>query len=219
RLVYPNGPSKAWLNFQSCPVSLLGQFSRRYIDLVGQFENQKLLRTTYLIRLLDQFAGHDDKVRSFSTNYTKWRETLEKLVHSKEELSGLIQQEDYIRFQLSEIEELDPSIDDEKQLMQKKSATLNQEKNQKILARSLARISGEDDGSIINQLNLLIKDLDQFPLIEASIIEGLRSAHSLLSEADYALGSIELDAVTEEELETVMERLDKYQRLKRKFGG
>src|SRR5690606_7549609 len=96
---------------------------------------------------------------------------------------------------------------------------LNQEKNQKILARSLARISGEDDGSIINQLNLLIKDLDQFPLIEASIIEGLRSAHSLLSEADYALGSIELDAVTEEELETVMERLDKYQRLKRKFGG
>lgn len=219
RLVYPNGPSKAWLNFQSCPVSLLGQFSRRYIDLVGQFENQKLLSPTYLIRLLDQFAGHDDKVRAFSTNYNKWRDTLEALTSAQEQLAGLIQQEDYVRFQLSEIEELDPSLEDEKLLMQKKSATLNQEKNQKILARSLARISGEDDASILNQLNLLIKDLDQFPLIESSIIDGLRNAQSLLSEADYALGSIELDTVTEEELEAVMERLDKYQRLKRKFGG
>lgn len=219
RLVYPNGPSKAWLNFQACPVSLLGQFSRRYIDLVGQFENQKLLSPTYLIRLLDQFAGHQDKVKAFTSNFNQWRETLESLASAQEQLAGLIQQEDYVRFQLSEIEELDPSVEDERQLLQKKSATLNQEKNQKILARSLARLSGEDDGTILNQLNLLIKDLDQFPLIDDAVLDGLRNAQSLLSEADYALGSIELDAVTEEELETVMERLDKYQRLKRKFGG
>src|SRR5690606_34199232 len=114
RLVYPNGPSKAWLNFQSCPVNLLGHFSRRYIDLVGQFENQKLLSPNYLMRLLDQFAGHSDSVIGFQTNFQQWRRTLESLTQTKERLAQLIQQEDFIRFQISEIEELNPSIEDEK---------------------------------------------------------------------------------------------------------
>ncbi len=219
RLVYPTGPSKAWLNFQSCPVNLLGQFSRRYIDLVGQFENQKLLSASYLLRLLDQFSGHLPEVYAFQESFQEWAKMLGRLETSKEQLSQLIQQEDYIRFQIKEIEELDPSFEDEKLLVQKKSATLNQERHQKILLRSQARLSGEDDSSILNQLSALIKDLDQFPLIESQALENLRSAHAQLSEVDYALGSIDLESLSEEELEGVMERLDKYQQLKRKFGG
>src|SRR5690606_28814612 len=56
-------------------------------------------------------------------------------------------------------------------------------------------------------------------LITSEIFEQLQTAHGLLSEVDYALGSIELDCLGEDELDAVMERLDKYQRLKRKFGG
>lgn len=219
RLIYPNGPSKAWLNFQSCPINLLQSFSRRYIDLVGQFENQKLLSSTYLLRLLDQFAKHESKVDRFQNDYHEWQASLQKLAIFKDELASLIQQEDYMRFQLKEIEELDPSLDDEKMLLLKKNASLNQEKHQKILARSQARLSGEDDYSIINQLNLLVKDLENFPLIEATTFEALKSAQAQLSDVDYALGSIDLDSVAEEELDTIIERLDKYQRLKRKFGG
>tara|TARA_R110000868_G_scaffold55424_6_gene172329 strand:- start:2748 stop:4367 length:1620 start_codon:yes stop_codon:yes gene_type:complete len=219
RLVYPAGPSKAWLNFQSCPISLLTQFSRRYIDLVGQFENQKLLSPTYLLKLLDQYANIDHQSKEFSKNYSGWSKVKKELELKKSELAGAIQQEDYIKFQLNEIESLNPSKEDEAELLKKKHVSLNQEKHQKILSQAQSRLSGDEDYSILNQLNHLIKTLDSFPLIDSSASESLNSALELLSEVDYKLGSIELDALGEDELESVVERLDQYQKLKRKFGG
>lgn len=219
RIVYPNGPSKAWLNYQSCAVSMLGQFSRRYIDLVGQFENQKLLSSSYLLRLLDQFANQQGNIQLFTQDYQQWNLALKELANTKDGLLELLQQEDYIRFQIAEFEELSPSIEDEQELLQKKSLALNQEKHQKILSRSQARLSGDEGGSILNELTQLIKDLENFPLVDKNLLDGLSSAQSLLSEVDYALGSIDLDSLAEDELESVMDRLDKYQKLKRKFGG
>lgn len=219
RLVYPSSPSKAWMNYHSCSVSLLSSFSRRYIDLVGQFENQKLLSSNYLLKLLDQYAGISHKVDDFSQKFQEWNLTIAKLSESQKELTQSIQQEDFIRFQIAEIDELNPSKEDENELIQKKSVSLNHEKHQKVLLASQARLSGDNDYSILNQLNLLIKGLESFPLIKPSIVEGLQTAHSLLSETDYALGSIEIDAVSGDELDNIMERLDQYQKLKRKFGG
>tara|TARA_R110000868_G_scaffold97619_6_gene268596 strand:- start:705 stop:2324 length:1620 start_codon:yes stop_codon:yes gene_type:complete len=219
RLVYPNGPSKAWLNFQSCPVSLLGQFSRRYIDLVGQFENQKLLSPSYLLKLLDQYSELGDQSVELSHSFSNWNKIKKELESKNTELTSAIQQEDYIKFQLNEIETLNPSEEDEQDLLKKKNVSLNQEKHQKVLSSAQARLSGDEDYSILNQLSQLIKTLDGFSLIDDVAFDNLRSAHELLSEVDYKLGSLELDALAEDELESVIERLDQYQKLKRKFGG
>ena len=43
RVIHKSGTSKAFLNYHQCPVSLLAKTGKRFIDLVGQFENQKLL--------------------------------------------------------------------------------------------------------------------------------------------------------------------------------
>ena len=56
RVIYKSGKSKSFLNHQSCPLSTLVDFSKKFIDLVGQFENQKLLSREYQIQLLD-FRG------------------------------------------------------------------------------------------------------------------------------------------------------------------
>ena len=52
RVIYKEGNSKAFLNHQSCPIGMLSTFTRKFVDLVGQFENQKLLSPEYQLRLL-----------------------------------------------------------------------------------------------------------------------------------------------------------------------
>lgn len=219
RIIYPNTPSKAWLNYQSCSLNLLTMFSRRYIDLVGQFENQKLLNPSYLLKLLDQFAGHSSQVNEFSKLFETLVSKKNQLQEFEEELKQNLQQEDFIRFQLKEIEELDPSIEDEKELILKKSSSLNLEKNQKIINLNQNRLSGDGDYSILSQLALMIKDLEGSDLLSADQLDNLANSHSLLSEVDYALGSMDFEPIGEDELGEILDRLDRYQKLKRKFGG
>ncbi len=219
RIVYSSSPSKSWLNFQSCPLNLLTSFSRRYIDLVGQFENQKLLSPNYLLKLLDQFAGITTSVTSFSDKFAELSSKKKALLELEQTLEKSLQQEDFIQFQLKEIEELDPSVEDEKELITKKSSTLNQEKNQKLVSINQDRLSGDRNISIMNQISIMIKDFEGSNILTDDLLDNLKSAHSLLSEVDYKLGSIDFDPVSEDELSDILERLDKYQKLKRKFGG
>lgn len=219
RIIYPGTPSKSWLNYQSCSLNLLTMFARRYIDLVGQFENQKLLNPSYLLKLLDQFAGHSDDVSEFTQMYDLFTKKNTELNALQDELKQNLQQEDFVRFQLKEIEELDPSIEDEKELIQKKSSSLNLEKNQKVISLNQNRLSGDGDYSILSQLSLMMKDLEGSGLLSSEHLDHLAHSHSLLSEVDYALGSMDFEPISEEELGEILDRLDRYQKLKRKFGG
>ena len=56
RIIYANGKSKSYLNFSACSLSILSNVARQFIDLVGQFENQKLLSDSHQLMLLDEFS-------------------------------------------------------------------------------------------------------------------------------------------------------------------
>ena len=56
RILYPNGKSKTYVNQQLSTQQFVKTFARKYIDLVGQFENQKLLSSEYQLKLLDLYA-------------------------------------------------------------------------------------------------------------------------------------------------------------------
>src|SRR5690606_19018 len=61
RIIYKTGKSKSFINFQACSLQILTNFARRFVDLVGQFENQKLLSETYQLVLLDDYAALNEE--------------------------------------------------------------------------------------------------------------------------------------------------------------
>lgn len=220
RLIYKNGTTKTYINHLSCTVSFLSTFSRRYIDLVGQFENQKLLSETYQLHLLDYFSKHlpdlshyQEQLKEFKT-YKNRQEELEQSKTLRE------QRLDYLTYQLQEIERLNPSSQDEEDLLKKKNLLMNMEKTQK-LSFQLNDIfeGGEGQSGLLSQMKLLSslllknQDLFQEQLHVASEAEDL--IYKLQSEVERKL-NIEIDP---DELEGVLERLDMYQKLKKKFGG
>lgn len=219
RIIFTAEGSKSFLNFQSCSASTLSSFSKRFIDLVGQFENQKLLSEDYQLILLDSFSHLNSDIRDYQSLYEQMSESkkeLEQLINEKNQRS---QKEDYIRFQLDELEKLSPSIEDENELLKKKDIILNVEKRQQILGSISGTIS-DDENNLLNMTkSCLMRAEKSGGIVSEEITSKLYEIKAVLEDLSFDL-SKELDFSNDQEnLEEMIDRLDNYQRLKRKFGG
>lgn len=219
RIIFANESSKSYLNFQSCSASLLSSFAKRFVDLVGQFENQKLLSEDYQLVLLDSYAGLTQDLLDYQGLYSQlsnFKKDFNELINEK---NLRAQREDYVRFQLEELEKLIPSIEDEIELTKKKDLILNVEKRQQILG-SLASAISDDETNLLDILKACLNKADKSNgIVSEEITAKLYEVKALLEDVSYDL-SKDLNASPEDEnIEEIIDRLDTYQRLKRKFGG
>lgn len=219
RIIYPIENSKSFLNFQSCSATTLSSFSKRFIDLVGQFENQKLLSEDYQLVLLDSFSEITDDIHDYQNLYSQ-------LITSKKELEKLIeeknlraQKEDYIKFQIEELEKLSPSMEDEIELQRKKEMISNVEKRQQTLT-TLSQIVSDDEINLLNMVKSCLNKAEKSGgIVSEDITSKLYEIKALLEDVSFDL-SKDLDFSNDQEnLEEIIDRLDNYHRLKRKFGG
>jgi DNA repair protein RecN (Recombination protein N) len=220
RLIYKNGNTKNFINHLACTLTFLSSFSRKFIDLVGQFENQKLLSDSYQIHLLDNFANQSNETDYYQKKLTE----LKKLKKENEELlaskTSRNQRLDYLNFQLEEIEKLNPSIQDEEFILKKKTILMSLEKTKKICSQAKNCLEGDDERpGILDQTKILnhlfLKNSEMFSDITDLILEMEDKIQSLQSAIEKKINHEE--DITE--LEKIIERIDNYQKLKKKFGG
>lgn len=215
RVLYKEGHSKAYLNHLTCSIGVLTGFARTFVDLVGQFENQKLLSSIYQLHLLDRFANITHKVESYALQYQQWKDKLsmkEKLLSTKEESDRRL---DYLLYQVDQIEKLDPSVEDEKNLLTKKDALMDSEENKKNLEIINQIYEGTDLnlglGQGLQKVQLLLPDNSE---LESRVIE----LKEELEDIHFNLNKLYDHEFTQDELDEVVTKLDQYQKLKSKFN-
>lgn len=219
RIIYANGKSKAFLNFQACPVQLLGDIAKRFIDVVGQFENQKLLSNDYQLVLLDQFCQHMDSVRKYNSDYQTLQEHLHSLEALKQKKQEITLKRDYLDFQIAELEKLSPTVEEEEALIKKKDFLMNREKFAGLKSSFLAILS-EDEDSTLTKLqylgNLAQKNANLF---SDEQLGKLSEATSILEDLSFELASSDVEfSDDEDDLEIIVDKLDEYSKIKRKFN-
>jgi DNA repair protein RecN (Recombination protein N) len=218
RIIYSNESSKSYLNFQSCSANLLTGFAKRFVDLVGQFENQKLLSEDYQLVLLDSFSGLKDDIKDYSVMFTQLTAHRKDLTELTNEKNIRAQREDYIRFQLEELDKLCPSVEEEIDLLQKKEIILNFEKRNQTLG-SIASAISEDEINLLGVLKVCLQKAEKNPnVVSEDIITKLYDVKSILEDISFDV-SKSLETNVEENIEEILDRLDNYSKLKRKFGG
>ena len=219
RIIFANESSKSYLNFQSCSANLLSSFAKRFVDLVGQFENQKLLSEDYQLILLDSYSGLDQDIKDYQSIYhqlAQHKKDLNELINEKNQRA---QREDYIRFQLEELDRLAPSIEDEIELSKKKDLILNVEKRQQVLG-SLASTISDDETNLIDLVKSCLNKADKSGgIVSEEITAKLYEVKALLEDVSFDLSKDLTATPDDENIEEIIDRLDSYQRLKRKFGG
>ena len=216
RIIYKSGKSKSFLNHQSCPLFILTDFSKKFIDLVGQFENQKLLSSDYQIQLLDSYGPTKTIVADYSHLFNNYQKKINKLNNLNKFINEQDQKKDFIQFQIKEINALDPSIIDEESLIESKNEVLNNENKKNALNDVLNILSEKEEYNILKELKFCIKNLDSFDEMK-TLINKLRDCHDSLEDTSFDISSKMSTLDYNLEIEPILDRLDQYQKLKRKF--
>ena len=215
RVIHSEGSSKAYLNFQQCSLVTLTSISKRYIDLVGQFDNQKLLSEDYQLKLLDDYAGIS--IDGFSKDFKELKELEAELVLLKEENKTKSQRKDYLEFQITELSNLSPSVEAENQLISIKENILNLQRKSESFTEA-SELLNEGQLSIITQINKLVSKVNKHDLLPEKENNLLLEAVEAIEDISFYISKKNQTNNSDENIQDVIEELDSYQKAKRKFN-
>lgn len=219
-----NGKGKASINNLRVPMSSLKDIMSELVDIVGQHSHQMLLQKSNHIRLLDKFLREDgvQLKKEIENNYIKYHkisEEIKNIESNKKEVEG---KKELYEFQLSEIAEIAPKIDEDTTLEEEYKKLFNSGKiKEKLENASVLLKNGEINAlNFINNsrkgIELLGKYGDEFQ----ELSERLEKVYYELEDIVDVISDID-DGIDSDnnKLETVILRLDKINKLKLKYGS
>lgn len=216
------GGSRAFLNDSPAPVGLLREVGDRLIDLHGQHDHQMLLRPETHCRLLDTAGGLDSLVERYSRKFAELRQKgqeIRKLRAREDELRRTLEFHEY---QLEEIREIDPQPDEIESLSREVRIRENGEQLYELVNELHGILYGEKN-AVRDRLVRARSMLDRLAEIDTQFegrSEELNSAVVVVEELARYLQSYSLDIdVDPRELDTMRERLNALNGLRKKYGG
>ncbi len=217
RRVITKTKSRIYINGSPATLQMLSRLTEGLILLASQHEHQLLANPEDRLRLLDRFADAGDLLTRYQGAFKAYRETLQEYQALAEKLGRLEKERDFLRFQIEEIETVAPVPGEDKALSEEREVLRNMAKLQELLGQAVEDLEG--GVSAFSRARRNLSSAAEFdhrldPLVER--LEGLfyELEDTLFSLRDH-LGGLSAD---EARLEEIEERLDKLNRLKRKYG-
>ena len=216
REVASNGKSRAFVNDSPVSVVILRQIALRLLDIHSQHSNLLLENPAFQLGIVDTIAGHRDLLGQYKECYARIVEAKRQLKELEENLAKRQSDEDYLRFQLEQLDEFKPQAGEDEELKELQSALSHAEDIKIVLSSIDALLNGNDnDESALGAINALRRTSQAmqqiarvYPTIE-SYQERVESALIELRDiADDINGLAEEVEYNPARLQEVTERLD-----------
>ena len=217
-----DGRSKAFANRKPIPLSMLKKIGDVLIDIHGQHQHQSLLHVETHIDLLDQFGGLGKQRDRVYTLYTQCQAASQLLKELRAQETSVKEKEELYRFQLREIDEIDPHEGEEEELEKERTVLENSEKLYQA-AEDLFELLHQSEDSVLDRLSSFRQTLESMVRVDdrlANQMEAYDTAVQALSEiSDFLLNYKQKIEFDPDRLEEIRDRLGAFSRLKRKYGG
>ena len=204
RELYASGKSRAFINDTPASLVQMKELGEQLIDVHSQHQNLLLNKEGFQLNVLDLLAHNEAELAAYQRLYNDWRQVrqdLEALVARAEQSRA---DEDYIRFQLEQLEEANLTDGEQEELEQEAEMLTHAEDIKAGLYRAGQALNA-DEGGVLEAL----KDCQ-------NTMMGLRSVFALAGELADRLDSVYIElkdisqevADKEEEVEFNPARLD-----------
>ncbi len=217
--------SRSRINGVMVTLDFIKEIRENLLDIHTQHQNYNYLQPKNHIILLDNFAlkPHRDNVELYKTKYQKYIELSKKLENMTKEIEGIKQKEDFLKFQIKEIE--DSHIEDvnECETLEKELDILSNIEKLKELSYSAYQALNGDNGSIIDALGSVKANISKLSSMDESINpleEDFISSYETLKEISSELRNYsESKENDNERMDYIGERLSHLDKIKRKYGN
>ena len=219
RELYASGKSRAFVNDSPVPLAILKELGTKLIDIHSQHQNLLLGDNRFQLRVVDVMAENEILLILYKKEYTRYQGLRKALSALKERAAQSKQEEDYIRFQLDQLEEANLQPNEQEELEQEQETLSHAEEIKSSLYRVSSCLDGEEQG-VVSLLKESLSSMDAleryFPRTK-EIAERLRSAYIDLNDlASEMEGMIEDVEFNPDRLAWVNERLDSLYALQQK---
>ncbi len=222
RVISHAGKNKAFINGQMATLVNLTAVSELLINICGQHEHQVILNAENHIDILDEFGACLPVRAQYTEIYNQYQQIRTQIEKLKDLSQSREEKADLFKFQLKEIQDINPQPAEDTALADEKKVLVNFQKLSGWAANAYDLLYGEKDSIMVklkevqNQVkeikkidsNLQMSDVD----MESSFIT---LQETVLQLRDYSK-NLFFDS---ERLAAIDERLELLNRLKRKHGG
>lgn len=185
REIAANGKSRAFVNDSPVNVSILRQIALRLLDIHSQHSNLLLENPAFQLGIVDIVANHSDLLGQYRELYAHIVENRRKLREAEESLAKRQSDEDYLRFQLDQLDEFSPKPGEDEELQQLQSA-LSHAEDIKIALSGIDTLlngnEGEGGAGAIDSIRRSAQTMQQILRVYPAIEEYLERMESVIIE-------------------------------------
>jgi DNA repair protein RecN (Recombination protein N) len=213
------GRSRAWVNGEAAPVSVLAELGAALVDFHGQHDHQALLKLAEHREFLDRFGALEKEVDSVRQAWSQVQKRKAALEGPGGDPAERRRRLEFLDFQLAELEALGPKDGEYPALKDTAALQASTGKRGEALGRAMDALSGEDQGALARLHEALgalrrLADLDpRHGALAAQLDRALPELEDVARSVQAAHEAVELDPA---ELERLQRRLHDWEQLSRK---
>jgi len=211
REINANGKSRAFINDTPVTLVQLKDLASYLIDIHSQHEVLTLKSAEFRTRFLDSCADGGEQIYSYQKVYQEWNALRKEVERLKDALQKSTEDEDYLKFQLSELEELNLREGELIENQEKLSMLENSEE----ISAALSQVSDallNSDSAMVDGLRKIEAELQRLSKKYPTAVEwakrikqNLIDLEDVAEEMSQKAGSVEQNP---DELERLAERVD-----------
>jgi len=221
RVIFQDGRSRCYINGITCPQHVLRELATMLLQMHGQYEQQNLLKSEKQREILDYYAGHLSLVHEVKNLALQWRSLQTEIEQLREKTRASTQHEDFLRFQLNELETLKLQAGEWQALEADQRKLAHAEELLRHLNQVLQILTESEENNVVGLVNDALKSLQTVHVVETktkdwgtSLQRALVEINDTENEIRNYLDRAELDP---DKLQQVEQRLQQIYHLARKY--
>lgn len=169
RELLSSGKSRAFINDSPASLAQLKALGNRLIDIHSQHQNLLLNTESFQLEVLDTLAQNEKEREAWSTSYHAYRKAAEALRKAEDEQAKSHEDEDFIRFQLSQLTDAKLKADEQEALEEELSLLEHAEEIKSDILQVTYQLNNEEDShlnALKNCTNILHGLIANYPSAE-----------------------------------------------------
>jgi len=200
--------ARYFINSQNISKKNINEISKKFINYLSikneeEFENERLLELLDAISSTTE-PNHKENLKQFTEKFLIYQDLNQKLNNIVEKERRVEELKDFVKYEIAKIEEVNPKIGEDEELLAIKRSISKKEKISESLER--AELIFDSESNVIETLSLMEKDTAFFD----ECLNELRAMFELQKDR--------LDELEDLDIEELLERIEKIAGLKKQYG-
>ena len=189
RELMASGKSRAFINDTPASLAQMKALGEKLIDVHSQHQNLLLNHEDFQLSVLDILSHNEQQLANYKKLYATYKQTSRELASLIEEAEKNRQDEEYIRFQVTQLEEANLQADEQEELEQE-SETLSHAEEIKANLYKVDQIMASDDMTLLSATKECMQTLQGISRVFAPAQEWVNRLESCYIELKDLAGEV-----------------------------